>query len=65
MNSNSKYFVFQINQKYKGDMVAIVESAGYTLIDSLTYTSKKASHLQYRKGANKKQEFEEMLVFKK
>lgn len=65
MNSNSKYFVFQINQKYKSDMVTIVKAAGYTLIDSLTYTSKKASHLQYRKGANKKQEFEEMLVFKK
>lgn len=65
MNSNSKYFVFQINQKYKDDMAAIVENAGYTLIDSLTYNSKKASHLQYRSGLNKKQEFEEMLVFKK
>lgn len=64
--ANPKYFCFQINTKYRDDMLAIVESAGYKLIDELYFKSNKSSHFNRKKdGVNLKTEKESMLILEK
>lgn len=60
-----RYFVFQINNKYRDDMSQIVENHGYKLIDELYYGSVQSSHFTRRNGKNSKKEYEVMLVFNK
>ena len=58
-----KHFCFQINTKYRNDMLRIVEDAGYDLIDELYFKSNKSSHFNRKKnGVNLKTEKESMLV---
>lgn len=60
-----KYFCFQINQKYRNNMLKIVENCNYKLIDELQFNNNKSSHFT-RKGENNiKKEFETMLVLQK
>lgn len=61
---NVKYFCFQINQRYKKDMAAIVKNCGFKFITSYAYRTNRASNLQRKNGKNTKREFEEMLVFR-
>lgn len=63
--SNVTYFCFQINQKYKADMKAIVERNGFTYLESFVCQPGKVSHFNRKNGTVMKHEFEEMLVFKK
>lgn len=67
LNCNSvKYFCFQINQKYRDDMLQVVKSCGYKLLESKRFKSNKGSHLQRNKqGKSTKKEFEEMLILEK
>ena len=60
---NIKHFCFQINNRYRDDMLKIVENAGYQLIDELYFKSNKSSHFNRKKdGVNLKTEKESMLV---
>lgn len=61
--NDAKYFCFQINQKFKADMSAVLEKNGFSLVKSLTYENNQASHFQRKNGTNRKKEYEEMLVF--
>ena len=58
INSYTKYFCFQINQKYKDDMSEILRDKGYIQIDEFKL-SIKANHF----NKNTKREFESLLVF--
>lgn len=63
---NIKHFCFQINNKYRADMLKIVEDAGYELIDELYFASNKSSHFNRKKdGVNLKTEKESMLVLER
>lgn len=63
LKANPKYFCFQINTKYRDDMLKIVEDAGYKLIDELYFKANKSSHFTRKKdGVNLKTEKESMLV---
>lgn len=65
LTTGIQYFCFQINQKYKDKMLAIVESYGFDLLEELTYATNKSSHFTRGKdGVNKKHEYESMLVLK-
>lgn len=58
-----EHFCFQINTKYRDDMLKIVEDAGYKLVDELYFKSNKSSHFTRKKnGVNLKTEKESMLV---
>lgn len=61
--SKIRYFCFQINNRYKSDMMKIVEDNGFALIDELTFANNKSSHFTRNKGINLKHESEMMLVF--
>lgn len=60
----AKYFCFQINQKLRNDMTAIVEDAGFELVQELSYDKVSSSHFTRKNGVNHKKEYESMLVFK-
>lgn len=60
-----RYFCFQINNKYRHDMLDIVENCGFILIQELTFDNNKSSHFTRRKGVNLKKECETMLVFER
>ena len=60
-----KYFCFQINQKYRDDMTAIVIQSGFVKIDEFVYDKNKSSHFTRKNGVNSKKEYEIMLVFTK
>lgn len=63
-----EFFCFQINSKYRDDMLKIVESWGYELIDEMYFTNKnnKSSHFTRKKdGINLKHEQETLLVLRK
>lgn len=62
-NCHVRYFCFQINQKYRADMIDIVEDCGFSLIDARTYKTNKSSHFTRKSGVNEKKEFEVMLIF--
>lgn len=59
---HSRYFCFQINQKYKQDMQEIVEQCGFVLVEEISL-QKQASHFHRKDGKITKQEFESVLVF--
>lgn len=60
LNSNTKIFAYQINQKYKDDMNKILLDLGYTFIEEIIL-NKKENHFT----KNKKREYESIQVFKK
>lgn len=60
-----KYFCFQINNKYKQDMVNVVVQNGFSLVQTYSYDNNKSSHFTRRGGVNLKTENETMLVFEK
>lgn len=62
-NQDKRYFAFQINQRYKEAMQAVVESGGFELMCSYVSDHQKISH--FNRGKHRKMEREEMLVFKK
>lgn len=62
---DAKYFCFQINQKFREDMVFIVQELGFVLIDEFCYDTVQSSHFTRKNGVNIKKEYEIMLVFKK
>ncbi len=64
-NCNIRYFCFQINQKYREDLTAVVEKCGFALIDARVYKNNKSSHFTRKNGVNDKKEFEVMLVFER
>jgi hypothetical protein len=64
VTETTKYFCFQINQKYKKDMADIVERNGFTLVDEFKYKTNRSSHFTRKSGKNTKTEYEVMLVFK-
>ena len=64
VTNSTRYFCFQINCKYRDDMIRIVEDHDFCLIDAMTYKTNNSSHFTRRKGGkNVKKEFETMLVF--
>ena len=64
INYRTKYFCFQINQKFRDDMTRIVENYGFTLVDAKCYKNNKSSHFTRKwGGSNQKTEFEVMLIF--
>lgn len=63
-NAGTKYFCFQINQKYKDDMLQKIEECGYTLVDKINLRH-KISHLNRIHGNIKKHEYETMLVLQR
>ena len=66
LNLNIKYFCFQINQKYKEDMVNVITSLGFKQVDLFIYKGKtRSSHFTRKSGKNLKKEYEEMLVFER
>lgn len=64
-DADIRYFCFQINQKYKDDMLAAIESNGYVLIDEMIFGNNKSSHFTRSDNKNLKQEYETMLVLEK
>lgn len=63
LSVNPTYFCFQINQKWRDEMLAVVESCGFTLVDELYYDNARSSHFNRRRGGIiLKREFESMLV---
>lgn len=62
VNVNIKYFCFQVNQKWKAEMVSVVESCGFKLIDEFVFDNSKSGHFTRKNGVNCKQEFESMIV---
>lgn len=62
--SDVKYFCFQINQKYKSDMIKIVLEQGFFLVKEIL-PKNKVSHFHRKNGSIQKQEYESMLVFQK
>lgn len=64
LKASPKYFCFQINQKWKEDMLGIVLSNGFELIEELQYKNKRSSHFNRKNGVNSKKEYENMLVCK-
>lgn len=59
-----QYFCFQVNQKWRGSMLSMVEQCGFALIDEFFYQNKQSSHFTRKNGENVKREFESMLVCK-
>lgn len=65
LNSNTKLFAYQINQKYREDMNRVVESCGYRLIDEIPLTRKSSHFTRSKNGIDRKKEYESIQVFKK
>ena len=59
INDHTKYFCFQINQKYKRDMAKVLKDKGFEQIDELSLPV-KSNHF----NKHTKKEFESLLVFK-
>lgn len=61
---STQVFAYQINQRLKKSMNAVLESTGWALVDQVAVGQGKASHFNRRKdGASTKREFEEVQVF--
>ncbi len=61
---NPRWFSFQINQKYKQDMLNIVLNNGFVLEEEIAL-KKQSSHFTRKPGANRKSEYESVLVCKR
>lgn len=60
------YFCFQINQKWRDEMLYVVASFGFELIDELFFTYNQSSHFtREASGVNRKQEKETMVVMRR
>lgn len=62
---NVRYFCFQINNRYKDDMTAIVERDGFEMVETLQYDDNKSSHFTRKNGIDIKRECETMFVFRR
>lgn len=65
LNANPERFVFQINQKYKQDMLDIVLNNGFTLQEELALKKQSSHFTREKNGVNKKSEYESVLVCKR
>lgn len=61
-DANIKYFCFQIAESYKGEMLPVIEKAGYKLVECLDIPDGNSKNTQYR-GILKKHE--QMLVLQR
>lgn len=60
--TNAKYFVFQINQRWRERMLSVILKQGFFLADEFIFEQNKSSHFNRKNGVNQKHEFESMLV---
>lgn len=60
LNVNPRYFMFQSNQKWLGELSSVVESHGFKLVDKFD-AQVRASHM----NRGTKKEFESLVVFEK
>lgn len=66
LQMSPQYFCFQINQKWRSEMLDVVEDCGFQLIDELYFKTNQSSHFTRKKGGiNVKKEYESMLVCKR
>lgn len=66
LHVNPKYFCFQVNRKWRDEMLAIVQACGFVLTDELFYDNARSSHFNRRRGGIiTKHEFESMLVLRR
>lgn len=60
---NPEYFVFQINQKYKSDMLNVVLESGFDFVEEIVSDKIASSHFTRSKGGvNRKREYESLIV---
>lgn len=64
LNAHILYFCFQVNQKWKDRMTAVVEQNGFILVDEIQPKVVRSSHFTRKNGSNQKREFESMMVLK-
>lgn len=65
-HTDSRYFCFQINQKYKDAMGRIVEDCGFKFLEELAGGNTRVSHFNRRRGGViLKKEYESMLVYER
>ena len=65
MAVNPRLFCFQINRRWRDNMLEIVEKAGFRLVDEI-FCQRRSSHLTRRKGGvDHKREQESMLVLER
>ena len=62
LNVNPERFVFQINQKYKYDMLDIVLNNGFILQEEIALKKQSSHFTREKNGVNKKSEYESVLV---
>lgn len=60
-----RLFCFQINTKYRDEMLSVVENYGYCLVDEFSFDHKQSSHFTKKNGVDVKKEKETMLVLSK
>lgn len=65
-NTTSRYFCFQINQKWKDRMDEVVQDGGFRFLEEMSYSSNRASHFNRKKdGKVLKREYESMMVYER
>ena len=57
-----EYFCFQVNTRWRDDMLQRVLDNGYTLVDEIEYHTQLSSHFTRKNGRNTKSSKETMLV---
>ena len=64
VSESTTVVAYQINQAWKDQMNAVVQAAGWTLVDQIPLGA-RSSHMTRGKGVDRKREYEEVQVFER